>query len=90
MRRGGTSRGKTPQVNPSYQFKCYGGTSSHGDAETVYRALWDRLAGKEMQMTASGMILQAEEEVMGQTLTDPDSGWPFVLAIFRIKMRPTA
>lgn len=89
-RRGGPPTGESGQVIiVSYQFKCYGGGANDGQqtlsAEAVYRAVYDRL-----HFAQSYDILGAELEVGGNILPEPETGWPFVLAFFRLRLRKTA
>lgn len=88
MRRGGRSKLEHAEHAASFQIKCFGGTSSHAEAEAVYRALYDRLQNKSGVDVTSGNIMASEEETIGQSLTDPDTKWPFVLSFWRVTMRP--
>ena len=90
MRRTGTSKREHEMHEVSFQIKCFGGTNSHASAEAVYRALWDRIHGAEGVTVTDGFIIQAFEDVSGQSLFDPDSGWPYVLSFWTVTMRPTA
>ena len=89
-RRGGPPTDESGQVIVnSYQFKCYGSGGNDNqqviNAEAVYRALYDAL---HFQSTYD--ILGAEEESRGSSLPETDTGWMFVLAFFRVRMRKTA
>lgn len=88
-RRSGSSQREHELLYPSIQFKCYGGSANFSDAEAVYRALCDVLRNLNNRSITGGVILQTQEEVMGQSLIDPDQGWPFVLSFWRLIMRPT-
>lgn len=66
--------GKT--LYPSYQFECYAATEAL--ARQVSNALFDAINHK-----ASGLIKQIRLEVMPVLLTDPDTGWPFVLSYYK-------
>ena len=90
FRRGGNSKIEHAEHAASFQIKCYGGSTNAGDAESVYQALYDRLHDTEGQDTTSGNIMAAYEEQMGQSLIDPETGWPFVLTFWRVTMRPKA
>lgn len=63
-------------LNPRVQFKCYGSTPQA--ANTVYRALYDRL-----HEAKSGAFKMALCDTLGQPLTEPDTGWYFVLTFYR-------
>jgi len=75
-------------VIADYQMKCFGGTSDHASARAVYSALAERLHKAELQKTAHGMVSCAYQQGDTQDLFDPDTGWPFVLVSYRIRMRP--
>lgn len=88
FRRGGTSTKEHPSHDCSFQIKCFGGTVNMSDAETVYRALYDRLQKTIGVNTTSGNIISAFEEQIGQPLYDPTAGWPYVLTYWSVKERP--
>lgn len=90
LRRSGTSQREHETLYPSFQFKCFGGTANVSNAEAVYRALSDVLRSINNTSVSGGVLLQAQEETMGSTLIDPDSGWPYVVTFWRIVMRPTS
>jgi hypothetical protein len=90
MRRSGTSKRVHAEHTCSFQIKCYGGSQNPGDAETVYRALYDRLHNQQGVNTTSGNIMMAVEEIIGQSLSEPDTGWPFVLTFWNVQIRPKA
>lgn len=52
-------------------FICYGGSQSHTDAETVARALWDR-----MMAANANNIMKVEFIGGGRMLPEPDTQWP--------------
>jgi len=64
---------------PSLQFKCYG--SSEIEANTLYRALFDA-----MHHARGGTVRWAVCEMLGQTLREPELGWPFVLTAFQMSI----
>jgi hypothetical protein len=90
LRVGGSSLVEVEEHAVRYQIKCYGGTQNFDEAEAVYRALYDRLHGEEDEETASGTIMDAQQEGVGQPIQDPDSGWPFILTFWQVRMRPSA
>lgn len=90
MRAGGTSKLEHEEHAPRFHVKCYGGSMNDKDADTLYRALHDRLQNAHGEDVASGTIMSAEEEVMGQPIEDPETKWPYVLSIWRVTMRPAA
>ena len=69
-------------LRPSMQFRCFGKTRT--DAGDTDRALYDALheqSGPSMRW--------ATLETMGQPLTDPDTGWFFMLSGYRIWLADT-
>lgn len=94
--RGGTSTPYIPEIpEPSVQFDCWAkdeeiaGVEVKGSivARQVYRALYDALQGIQNVAVGSNYILSAREEVQGQDLIDPDTGWNRVLTFFEIMVR---
>lgn len=75
--RGGTVIYSGQAASPSVQFKCYG--VDELAANTVYRALYDVLNNKH-----GGGIKAASLDVLGQSLGEPDTGWPFVLCFYTV------
>lgn len=86
--RSGIAHRKVPVFTPSYQIACYGGSPYAADAKAVYLALHDVLHEVSMESTASGMLMSAHEEIMGQELIDPDTDWPYILTFYQCNMRP--
>lgn len=65
------------------QAKCYGGTINASDAETVFRALRDRL--QRGTGTVNGRrIMYAFSAGPGQPLDEEKTGWPFHLGQFMV------
>lgn len=62
----------------SFQFKCYG--PNELAAYQGYMTLFDAL-----NFAANQHIKSAEAEVLGQSLREPDSNWPYVLAFFSVR-----
>jgi hypothetical protein len=89
-RRGGQPDSYIGTVETDLIVKCFGGSSSFAQAEQVYRALRDRLHGNSNtnQSTASGTVVTARETGMGQPITDPETGWPYVLTYYLVAVRP--
>lgn len=70
--RGGGADYSRAVINPSVQFKCYG--DGLEGAQAVYRALYEALDG------GVGISIKATAiDILGQSQTDEDTGWPFVL-----------
>lgn len=80
--RGGQPGYEDEIYNLSWQVKCYGLDARA--AYDCYRALHDALQG-----ASTAAILHAEEEVAGQTLEEPDTGWFFTLSYWSIQLRNT-
>jgi hypothetical protein len=75
--RGGQPNYSGALIEPSVQFKVYG--ASEAVAGAAYNALFDACHDK----AGNGIVRWSRSEVLGQPLTEPDSGWPFVLAFFK-------
>lgn len=77
--RGGQVLAQGSVIAPSVQFKCYAGATENTPAEinanAVYRALYDAI---ERDGGGNG-VKSCTVEVLGQTLSEPDTGWTFVL-----------
>lgn len=86
--RSGDSEGTSELHNPSYQFKCYGGSENPRDAKAVYRMLHDRLQNQHGVSTTEGRIISAQEQSIGQNLVEPETEpyrWPFALTFYEVK-----
>lgn len=77
--RGGTVDFSDAILWPSVQFKCYG--SDDVEANTLYRVLFDVLHGVP---EPSAVVRAAYLETAGETLAEPETGWPFVLTFYRM------
>jgi len=78
--RGGQTR-YDPLIDVSIQVKCYGATAP--DAWQIYQLTYDAL-----HEAANGRVAFSQSEVTGQQLTEPSTGRTFILAYFRMMMRP--
>lgn len=83
--RGGSSELYVPFIRPAIQLACWGKDSIA--AQEVYRLVHDALHDKSRVSVSSGFLVFAFSEVFGQTLIDPDTKKPFVLAFFRAIFR---
>lgn len=83
--RGGSTDLYVPFIRPSIQIQAWGKDSVA--AQEIYRLVHDALHDKSRISVASGFLVFAFAEVLGQTLIDPDSKRPFVLAFFRAIFR---
>ena len=61
----------------SVQFKCYG--VDELTANAVYRALYDVLNNSQGPGIKNAFI-----DILGQSLTEPETGWPFVLTYYTV------
>ena len=75
--RGGLPHPSDALLEPSVQVKCYGADET--EANQVYRALYGALHNG-----GSGVVRWGQCEVLGQTLTERDTGWPFVLSFYKL------
>jgi len=84
-----------PGVGPDYedalftasvQFKCYGfdalDSSSEVESFNLYRSLYDALHNGH-----DATLLWGLTEGVGQILSEPETGWFFVLAYFTVMLR---
>jgi hypothetical protein len=78
--RGGPTR-YDPLLTVSIQVKCYGPTATA--AWQVYATTFNAL-----HETAGGSVVFSQSETLGQQLTEPSTGRIFILAYFRMEMRP--
>jgi hypothetical protein len=60
--------------------RCWG--ESAYEAMRVYRALYDRLHDSQNFIVGDVGFHGAFESVPGEPLEDPDTGWPFVFAVY--------
>jgi hypothetical protein len=75
--RGGGMEYNSVVLSESFTFKCYG--NGPAEAMTLYRTLVDVLHDKH------GLgIRNAQLEVSGYPLQDPDTEWDYVLVFFRV------
>ena len=87
--RGGQVLAQGSVVAPSVQFKCYAPADSlpaEVNANAVYRALYDAI---ERDGGGYG-VKSCTVEVLGQTLSEPDTGWIFVLTFASFWMNADA
>jgi hypothetical protein len=76
--RGGRASYSSAILTNSYMFKCY--DVDEADANALYRTLYDVLHdGKGSGLVRGGL------EIAGQTLSDPMTGWVYVMAFFEVK-----
>ncbi|MBK8987382.1 MAG: hypothetical protein IPM39_15115 [Chloroflexi bacterium] len=78
--RGGQTR-YDPLIDSSFQVKCYGATPPA--AWQVYQLTYDAL-----HEAHNGRVAFSQSEVTGQQLTEPGTGRVFILAYFRMVIRP--
>lgn len=76
-----------PVWNGSIEVFCYGGSANYDDALALDRALVDRLHNTTMVNTASGCILNAQQEVATQNATEQDTEWPRTFSAYNIGLR---
>lgn len=77
--RGGTQDYSSHVLSPSYQFRAYAATEAR--ARAVAGALYDVLNDKH-----GGAIKWARLENIPTLLSEPATGWPFMLAFYRITL----
>lgn len=82
--RGGTTPYYRFDNNISLQIKCY--AADEVGAQALYRAVYDRLHFAT-SADARPPIFHSACEVLGQTLEEPDTDWPFVFGFFNLVIR---
>ena len=65
-------------------FRCYGESSDK--AHEVYEALYDRLHATQNFIVGDVGFHGAFEEVPGASAEDPGTDWPFVFAVYSIRV----
>lgn len=74
------TNGQTDDI--TIDFRCYGGDRTYSAAQAVARALYSRL--QAMGGTTAGGYIHRAFRQSEQDLTDPDTGWPFVLCRYNL------
>ena len=69
-------------------FRCWGETSFK--AMEVYRALYDRLHLSANFIVGGVGFHGAMEDVPGEPLEDPDTGWPFIHTVWTVVVATAA
>ena len=88
-RRGGNGESYTNKViHPSYQIRCYGGSTKISDAEAVALAFYERFNGKHMTQNAAGRIIHVSVSFPQGAQREPDSGYP--VAYLTMELTTTA
>ena len=67
----------------SIVFKCYGGAATFQSSRNVATQLYNRLH-RARARTGTGEIMLPRSTNMYQGGEDPDTGWPFHVALFEI------
>jgi hypothetical protein len=84
--RGGSSHSEIPIEFPSVQIKVWALTGP--DAWDLWLAIKNVMHGAQRVTVAGfGFVLSSLEEMPGQGLTDPDTGWATVVGAFRLTAR---
>lgn len=81
---GGVTSEYLPEQAARVTFRCYG--ASAYDAMTVYRALYDRLHGLQNFIVGTVGFHGAEEDVPGEPLEDPATGWHFAFTVYTLRV----
>ena len=77
---GGTSSPYLRAQRARLTVRCWG--ESAYEAMRVYRALYDRLHDSQNFIVGDVGFHGVFESVPGEPLEDPDTGWPFVFAVY--------
>ena len=65
-------------------FRCYG--ESPFEAMRVYRALYDRLHATQNLIVGDVGFHGVDEDVPGAPMEDPVTDWPYVFAVYSIRV----
>jgi hypothetical protein len=77
---GGASSAYLRAQRARLTLRCWGESSY--EAMRVYRALYDRLHDSQNFIVGDVGFHGAFESVPGEPLQDPDTGWPFIFAVY--------
>lgn len=73
-------------VRVTVTCKCYGGSALYRAADVVYRALKARFRGVRGQATDSGHILRCDFITGTTGLKEPQTGYPYAVAMFELEL----
>jgi hypothetical protein len=97
--RGGEAHPEAPIVRADIQVTAWAKTSL--EARAIYRAVFDLLhlqwqdggqyfGSGGIDLGADGFVYSSREQIQGQDVLDPDTGWNLVVMFFEVQMRATA
>jgi hypothetical protein len=85
---GGAGTHPTAAVHDlAVNFTCYGAADTFEPSRALYRALHDRLHKATVKPAGDSEIIRSDEVTPGQSITDPDTGWPSVFTSYEIKIQ---
>jgi hypothetical protein len=89
-KRGGYSETEVPPVfDPSFAIECW--AMEAPDAQQIYGVIRDLMHGAtSVDLGSAGFVILCLEEVPGQDVTDPVTGWPMVFAYYHVRLRGPA
>jgi hypothetical protein len=86
--RGGSAHIEAPIISPSMQVRVWAGVRQFLEARTRYLEVFDLIHGQTfVDFDVDGHVILCYEEVQGQDITDPDTGYATVLSFFQMKCR---
>jgi hypothetical protein len=86
--RGGAAHSEIRDIiYPSFAITFWAARDKILDARAVYAAFRDLSYSTSNLSVAEAMIVAAEEEVIGQDVTDPSSEWSMCVTYYRVTMR---
>jgi hypothetical protein len=73
-------------VDNRVQIKVAADVENYLEAWTVYGVIHDTIHGATMQTFGSdGTVVRSTETTSGQEMTDPDTGWCYVISFYQIQ-----
>lgn len=74
-------------VDGRITIKCWAGVEQYDVAHQLYRAVRSVMHGAcgVTVQNQTGRIIRCNETVSGQTVTDPETGWATVVAIYEVE-----
>ena len=86
-REGGTPFENAPVKTARMKVDVWCGINQYLKANQVYAQVFAALNGITSIQLTDGFIIHSNEEVSGQDLTDPDTGWARVLSYYEVTAR---
>jgi hypothetical protein len=86
--RGGNAHAEAPIIAPSVQVRVWAGPEQFLSARARYLQVFDLIHGAtSVDFDVDGHVILCVEEVQGQDITDPDTGYASVISFFELRCR---